>query len=173
MLEAKEGHYVGGASNYAHIDSNGNITQNGSGRTHESLKYKLTSIGGFAIKITNQTDAISVAGKVVECDHGANDAVELSEANGDHPIGVLLDSGIANGSEVWIVVAGVADVLYEDTESSARGNWVYMSGTAGFAIDAVPTPGHAADHWKEIGHCCETVTYVDTPILARCVLHFN
>jgi hypothetical protein len=109
----------------------------------------------------------------VECDHGANDAVELSEANGDHPIGVFLDSGVANGSEVWIVVAGVADVLYEDTESSARGNWVSMSGTAGFVIDAAPTPGHAADHWKEIGHCCETVTYVDTPILARCVLHFN
>jgi hypothetical protein len=132
-----------------------------------------TTIGGFAIKMTNKTGVASVAGKVVECGGAVDDAVALSVAGGDHSIGVFLDSGIADGSEAWIVVGGVADVLYEDGESSTRDQWVFMSGTAGFAQDQAATPGHAADHWKEIGHCCETVTYVDTPILARCILHFN
>lgn len=132
-----------------------------------------TAIGGFAVKMTNKTGVASVAGKVVECSGAVDDAVALSDADGDHSIGVFLDSGIADGSETWIVVGGVADVLYEDGESSTRDQWVFMSGTAGFAQDQAATPGHAADHWKEIGHCCETVTYVDTPILARCILHFN
>lgn len=141
-------------------------------------KSGMTAIGGFAIKLTNKTGANSVAGQLVKADPATNDAVILTAVSDDECIGVFLDSGIADGSETWVVVAGIADVAMEDNTAATRGNWVETSdtiGEEGYADATAATPAAAPAHFEEIGHCIETVAAGGggTHILARCVLHFN
>lgn len=136
-------------------------------------KAGMTEIGGHCIKLTNKTGVNSVAGKVVEADGATDDAVELNAAGGDHPIGVFLDSGITDGSEAWVVVGGIADVLLDDNVAAVRGQWMGSGVGIGYARTQPAPP--AAWHGDEIGHCIESVaaTGGGTHILARCVLHFN
>ncbi len=144
-------------------------------------KTKPTAIGGTAILLTNKTGAVSVAGGLVEASDSFDDAVELCAADGDHPIGVFLDGGIADGAEAWVVISGCADVAMEDNTSATHGNWVRTSVTeAGFAdaTNADPPGGGLINlliHEREIGHCFESVSATGggTHILARCKLQFN
>ena len=131
-------------------------------------KIKLTSTGGYAIKLTNKTGGNSVAGQLVQTDTTTNDAVNLSGVNSDDTIGIILDSGVSDGSKMWIVVSGITDVLI-DAVGSARGDRIITAPVGGFA-----TPwnvgGAVATHFQEIGHCIESRVGAG---LARCVLHFN
>lgn len=143
-------------------------------------KSMQTSIGGFAIRLTNKTGANSVAGQVVMADPDVNDAVELCDGattadSGDIAIGVFLDSGIADGSEAWIVVVGIADVAIEDNVAAVRSYWIGASEDEDGYADMVDHPKNAPDHMHEMGHCIESVAAGGggTHILARCVLHFN
>lgn len=139
-------------------------------------KAYITSIGGYAVKLTNRTGANTVAGQLVRADTATNDGVILTAANEDECLGVFLDAGVANAAEAWVIVAGIADVAMQDNTAATRGNWVMASSEAGYA-DATnaATPGLLVAHMREIGHCIETVaaTGAGTHILARCVLHFN
>ena len=65
QLEAQGGGYFGGASNYTNIEADGDIVQVGTGRIHESAKYKLTALGGFSVTLTNKTGVNPVAGQLV------------------------------------------------------------------------------------------------------------
>ena len=133
-------------------------------------------IGGFCIKLTNKTGANSVAGGLVEADDSNDDAVKLMTANGIDPIGVFLEGGIADGSEAWVVIAGIADVAMEDNTAATRNNWVGVAtGEAGYANATAASPANQTRHFQEIGHCIETVAAGGggTHILARCILHFN
>ncbi len=131
-------------------------------------KIKLTSLGGYAIKLTNKTGSNSVAGQLVQTDTTTNDAVNLSGVNSDDTIGIILDSGVSDGTDMWVVVYGIADVLM-DAVGSVRGDRIISAPVGGFA-----TPwnvgGAVATHFQEIGHCIETRGGAG---LARCVLHFN
>lgn len=141
-----------------------------------SQKAYVTSIGGYAIKLTNRTGAATVAGQLVKADTANDDAVVLTAAGDDECFGVFLDSGVANGAEAWVVVAGIADVAMEDNTAATRGNWVQTSDSeAGYADATNTDPVAAPVHFEEIGHCIETVAAggAGTHILARCVLHFN
>ncbi len=141
-------------------------------------KCQMTPIGGYAIKLTNTTGAVTVAGQLVKADSATNDAVVLTGADDLEGFGVFLDSGIADDAEAWVVIAGIADVAMEDNTTATRGNWVRVSITEAGYADAtnltVPQPINQT-HFAEIGHCIETVTATGggTHILARCVLHFN
>lgn len=138
-------------------------------------KSRMTAIGGFAVKLTNKTGVASVAGKLVEADSSNDDAVELCGTSDTECIGVFLDSGVADGDEAWIVMGGIADVAFEDNHGPTHGYWVATSATdAGYAVDQA-SPAAAPTHFREIGHCIETVTAGGggTHVLARCVLHFN
>jgi hypothetical protein len=137
-------------------------------------KAYITPIGGYAIKLTNRTGGSTVAGQLVKADTATNDAVILTAADDDECFGVFLDSGVADGSEAWVVVAGIADVAMADNTAATRGNWVETS-EAGYADATSATPAAAPAHFQEIGHCIETVAAggAGTHILARCVLHFN
>lgn len=144
--------------------------------TLENNKFKLTAIGGFAIKLTNTTGANTVQGQTVKADPTTNDAVILTAAADDECFGVFLDSGVADDAEAWVVVSGIADVAMEDDTAATAGNWVETSdGEAGYANAESGTPNAAPAHFEEIGHCIETVAAggEGTHILARCVLHFN
>jgi len=91
-------------------------------------------------------------------------------------IGVFYDSGIADGSEAWIVISGIADIYFWG--STTRGhlartglaaNTGEISGQA--LSEDIPTSPFATDkHFCEIGHVLESKTGAR---LAKCVLHFN
>ena len=141
-----------------------------------SVKEKIcmTAIGGMAIKITNKTGANSVAGNLVQADTANNDAVSLSPAGNVDTIGVFLEGGIADGSEAWVVISGIADVALDDNVAAVRGYWMGAGVLAGYAATRISPPA-APTHFEEIGHCIESVAAggAGTHILARCVLHFN
>lgn len=141
----------------------------------ESPKSKLTAIGGYAVKLTNETGANSVAGQVVVADDTTDDAVDLHTAGDVNPIGVFLDGGIADGSEAWIIISGIADVMMEDNVASVRGQWIGASTSENGVAEISASPPAAPTHFNEMGHCVETVAAGGggTHILARCVLHFN
>lgn len=126
-----------------------------------------TPIGGFAIKLTNKTGGNTVAGQLVIASTGTTDAFDTAAASDLNVIGIVLDAGIADGSEAWVVVSGIADVLI-DAGGTALGDRMISSATAGSAdVDNAPA---VAAHFQEIGHCIEARVGAG---LARCVLHFN
>ena len=169
-LEAQQGAWLGGVTNHAQISDAGDVILAGTGRILESAKFKLTAIGGFAVKLTNQTGGDTVAGQLVAVYSATavDDAFKTAAASDDNVIGTLLDAGIADGNETWVVVSGIADVLM-DAGGSARGDRIISSATAGSA-DVWNVGGAVATHFLEIGHCIETRTGAG---LARCILHFN
>ena len=139
-----------------------------------TVKNKITPIGGIAILLTNQTGANTVAGQLVKSDTATDDAVILTAAGDVECFGVFLESGIADGSEAWVVVAGIADVALDDNVAAVHGNWMATGVAAGYARTSA-SPAAAPNHFEEIGHCIESVAAGGggTHILARCVLHFN
>lgn len=140
-------------------------------------KIGISELGGIAKKMINKTGVASVKGTVVETSTTTDDAFQIADADGNHQFGVVYDDGIADGSECWVIIYGVADVLLKDATLSAHGNWVFMSDVAG-RVDATladPTAGGVAQldqHMREVGHCIESKA-ADTDVLARVCLHFN
>ncbi len=140
----------------------------------EQAKSKRTLIGGYAIKLTNKTGSNTIAGQVVKPDDkvdgsgGVDDAFITILANDQEIIGIVLEAGIADGSEAWVVINGIADVLM-DTGGSARGDRIISSATVGSG-DVWSVGGAVAPHFQEIGKCVEARVGAG---LARVVLHFN
>jgi len=141
----------------------------------DDAKVAYTAIGGIAIRLTNKTGGNSVAGELVEASDSFDDAVELVPAGDYDPIGAFLDDGVADGSEAWVVVGGICDVMLEDGTDATQGNWVRLiaaGGAPGRAdAEAGTPPGAIAAHFAEIGHCIETVGD-GTDVKARIVMHF-
>ena len=140
-------------------------------------KVRLTAEGGIAVKMINKTGAASVKGTVVMPSDSTNNAVEKIVINEPDPIGVIYDADIADGAEVWVVVSGIADVLFIGNTTRghlARGFITAESGTyvTGQALsEAIPTSPFATDkHFYEIGHVIESRTGAG---LAKTMLHFN
>jgi hypothetical protein len=136
-------------------------------------KLKRSVEGGLLIRLTNKTGSASVKGTLVKADTATDNAFILTGANEVECIGVVYEAGVADGSECWIVVAGIAEVLLKDTTASTRGNWVETSDTAGRAdaTNAAP-PGIDPSHFQEIGHAIESKSG-GTDVLAKIVMHFN
>jgi len=145
-------------------------------RTEVGRKVAFTAEGGLAIKLTNRTGGASVKGYCVSASPTYNNAVRLTPVNNPDCIGVFYETGVADGSEAWVVVIGIADVYFFG--STTRGYFCRIGVTAdtgeadGQAIaEAVPSSPLATDkHFQEIGHCIESRTGAG---LAKCVLHFN
>ncbi len=133
-------------------------------------KVGMTAIGGIAIKLTNKTGSNTVAGQLVKpySATAIDDAFVTIVASDQEIIGIVLEAGVSDGSEAWVVVNGIADVLM-DAGGSARGDRIISSTTAGSGL-VWNVGGAVATHFQEIGHCIETRTGAG---LARCVLHFN
>ncbi len=159
--------YTGTNTDQLVLQINGDVTL---AKSIENPKAKMTVEGGWAIKLTNKTGGASVAGQLVApySATAVDDAVKTALADSDEVIGIVLDADVADGSEMWIVVSGIANVLM-DAGGSARGDRIISSATAGSA-DVWNTGGAVATHFQEIGHCIETRGGAG---LAKAVLHFN
>ncbi len=129
-------------------------------------KSGMSPIGGFMVKLTNKTGVNSVAGDIVRASAAQADAVSWGIIDELHSIGVFLESGIADGSEAWVVVGGIADV-HMDAGGCLFGDRIIAGGTArrGEASN-LPAVGV---HFQEIGHAIETAA---GNALARINLHF-
>lgn len=141
----------------------------------EGEKFKITPEGGYAIRLTNRTGAISVKGTVVTMSGLYDDAFALQTVEFDG-VGICYESGVVDGAECWVVVSGIAEVLLKDGTGSTRGSWVKCADTDGRAEATTPPTNigalAASEHFKEIGHCIQTVI-AGINQLARVVLHFN
>ena len=133
-------------------------------------KIKFTLVGGLAVLMTNKTGGNTVAGQLIEAYSATaiDDAFTTAAVSSDAVFGIVLVAGIADGSEAWVVISGIADVLM-DGGGCARGDRIISSSTAGSA-DVWNVGGAVATHFLEIGHCIETRAGAG---LARVVLHFN
>jgi hypothetical protein len=140
-------------------------------------KVGISELGGIAVKLNNGSGVASVKGTIVKADVNADDSFDVGGGDEAQPIGIVYDDGIADGSECWVILAGVADVLLKDTTLSTHGNWVHTSDVAGRADATLLAPPGGGipeldNHMQEIGHALETKVG-DTNVLARVCLHFN
>lgn len=140
----------------------------------DRLSAHVTTEGGLAVLLTNKTGGNSVKGTLVRIATGQDSSFVLADVGADDCIGVVYDSGIADGYPCYIVVAGVAEVLIESGETIGRRYWLRSpSATAGRgSLHATPGGGSVAEHFKECGHCLETKVNGGST-LAKCVVHFN
>ena len=157
---------------------NGGVSSVSYYTTLEITKVKLTVEGGIAVKLTNKTGAASVKGTLVIADTTTDDAFKIMPANGVMVIGAVYENGIADGSECWVVIAGIAEVLLEDSTAATRGYWARTSVNDNGRADitnAAPPGGGIPEldiHTAEIGHCIESKS-AGTDVLAKIIMHFN
>lgn len=135
----------------------------------------LTPEGGLAVRIINKTGATSVKGNVLELEGSTDLGVELAGINDPDPCGIMYTAGVPDGGYCYMVVSGIAEVLYGTTVTRAtfsRTPVTADSVAAGLAVaEALPTPPFSTDkHFMEIGHPLESI---GAPGLAKTVLHFN
>lgn len=144
----------------------------------ETDEIKLTPEGGIAQRYINKTGT-SVKGMVVSVYNSTaiNNAVAKSVVDVPDSIGIIYESGIADGEYVWVVTSGKADVLFvgNTTVKNLARTFITADGAsyiAGYALaEAFPTSPFASDkHFCEIGHVLESRVGAG---LARVNLHFN
>ena len=135
-------------------------------------KFKITPEGGYAIEMTNRNGSSVSKGMVVCSSKSYDFSFELSGVNSIDAVGVVYDPTISSGSDGYIVVSGIADVMLKNSTASTHGNFVYASDTAGRALADSVSPPSTTEHWRELGHCIESKSS-GTNVVAKCVLHFN
>ena len=134
-----------------------------------------TNERGFMVKVKNGTGQISKKGMLVSASQAADNEVIL-QTNEFDAFGVVVETGIAAGSDMWIWVNGsICQVMFEDGVKTTRGNICITSDIDGRA-DAILNPGSGLPavetYFKECGHVLQTVE-AGTDILALVMIHFN
>lgn len=154
----------------------------GSGTVGELKPYvlgwvpQLNKEGGYMVRLINKTGGASVKGYVVTNSSTTANAVEKAVDGQPDALGVFYESGVADGTEAWVVVSGIADVYFIGSTSLGYLARTFIASEAGYVsgqalAEAVPSSPFASDkHFCEIGHVLEARTGAG---LARCVLHFN
>jgi hypothetical protein len=143
-----------------------------------NAKFKITAEGGYAVRLTNKTGASSVKGTLLCASDTTDNAVIIAPADCDNLFGVMYENGVADGSECWVIVGGIAQVLLKDGTASTRTYWARISvdtdGRADITSADVPGGGVVGldEHKSEIGHCIESKTS-GTDVLAYIIVHFN
>jgi hypothetical protein len=138
-------------------------------------KVKITPEGGIAVQYINQTGEVSVKGTTVHITGPMT--VGKTAINQPDCIGVIYNAGIPVGQGVWVVVSGVAQVLFSTATTAGYLARTFVTADGGAFVagqalaEAVPSSPFASDkHFAEIGHVAETIA---APGLAKVNLHFN
>lgn len=130
-----------------------------------------TADGGMYVTLTNRTGANTVKGQVVQADTANGDSFVLSIANSVNPIGIVFESGIANGSSCKVVVSGKAYALLKNGVAGVNGSWCGCSDNAGRMYQQSSPPA-TSEHDREIGHSLQTITS-GTNVLCLIIVHFR
>lgn len=130
---------------------------------------------GFLVRHINRTGGASVKGTLVSCSTSADREI-IKQANEYDMIGVIAESGIAEGSEVWTwCVGSVCQVLYKNSTAATRGNLLIADAVDGRASD-IANPGSGLPavetHFKECGHVMQSAN-AGTDVLVLASIHFN
>ena len=134
----------------------------------------MNELGGFMVKMTNKTGSASVKGTVVYVSTTNDNAFNVNPINGDMPFGIVYTDGIADGSECWVVVQGIAEVLLVNSTATTRGYIAYSSASVAGRIDTSATAPAITTHMREIGHTlASSAGGTGTSALVKCILHFN
>lgn len=140
-------------------------------------KVLLTPLGGIAVQLINKSGAPSVKGYVVTPSDSVDSAVRLVVKDVPNPIGVFYESGIADGSLVWVVLHGIAEVYFVGSTTLGHVCRGFLTADGGSYVigqalsEAVPGTPFAADkHFYEIGHVLQARSGAG---LAKVALHFN
>lgn len=159
--------------------NNGNVgvgTTNPTAKFSVSEKCAMNADGGFMVKLTNKTGGASVKGEVVMPYDTSNLAVAKIVQNEPDPIGAFYESGVADGAEAWIVVAGIADLYFIGNATRGHIARGFVTADGGYVTgqvlsEAVPSSPFATDkHFFECGHVLESRVGAG---IAKCILHFN
>lgn len=138
----------------------------------------ITDEGGIAVALINKTGAASIKGTII-ASGSVSESFTTCPADLESPIGVVYESGIADGERCLVVMYGVVDVLLQNSTVGVYPGWVRISATAAGRADATnagPPGGAIAElgrHMREIGHTLEAVSPGGTDQLCRIMLHFN
>jgi len=145
-----------------------------SGAWKDTGKAFLTPDGGLAVPYINQTGGASVKGQTVHIT--ADGTVGLTAQGVPDCIGIVYQSGIPAGDLVYVVVSGIAEVLFIGNATAGHLARTFIAADGGFVAgqalsEAVPLPPFDSDkHFAEIGHVIDSRVGAG---LARVNLHFN
>lgn len=129
----------------------------------------ITPEGGYAVKLINRTGHTSVKGEIVKASTSTAGEAILTTTGDDMPIGCVYNAGVAEGSAIWVVVAGIAEVLY-DASAVTRGNWVQTSAATAGRADGSSGSSPGVAHFREIGHA---IASASGNALGKIIMHFN
>jgi len=82
-----------------------------------------TDEGGLAVRLINKTGAASIKGTAVCIDGTTAFGVTETVVAATNNFGIIAESGIADGSDVWVTFAGKALVAFHDNVG-VKGNYV-------------------------------------------------
>ena len=132
--------------------------------------FKITPEGGFAVRLTNKSGAVTLKGQIVSHEGTVANAFNLTAVDANHCLGVVYESGVEDGAQCWVVVAGIAQVLMKNAATMGHICRIPLStdgeGKAvGYAMDAAQSS--SASVYK-IGDVLETA---DAEMLCKVLLH--
>mgnify|MGYP007112897609 FL=1 len=134
-----------------------------------TLLAKITPEGGYAVKLTNKTGAPSVKGQIVSHEGTVANAFALTAVDANHCLGVVYESGVEDGAQCWVVVAGIAQVLMKNAATMGQICRIPLNTdvgeAAGYAM-AAEQSGTASVY--KIGDVLETA---DAEVLCKVLLH--
>jgi hypothetical protein len=138
-------------------------------------KIRFNDDGGLELLLVNKTGAPSVKGTVVSS-HTTDFGVIKTIIDRPDPYGIIAESDVADGDNVWVTVSGIAEVLFVGDAVAGHFARICVAGDAdaadGKAISEVrPSSPFATDkHFMEIGYVITSHTGAG---LAKVILHFN
>lgn len=125
---------------------------------------------GLSILMTNKTgldpETQETRGVIVQIDDTTDYAVKVASANSELPFGVIRDSGVDDGYDIYIKILGAAYVLLKDSTGCTKGQIAYVSDTAGRAAS---TSSRSTAGYKMIGYFLETIAG-GTDVLAKIMI---
>jgi len=132
--------------------------------------FKITPEGGFAVRLTNMSGEVSVQGQIVSHKGTVANAFGLTAVDANHCLGVVYESGVEDGAQCWVVVAGIAQVLMKNAATMGHICRIPLNGdagkAAGYAMDAEQSS--SASVYK-IGDVLETTANAE--VLCKVLLH--
>ena len=131
---------------------------------------RFTNLGTPFVELINLTGAVSVKGTSVSGDGFIIPTVPYDN------IGVVYESGKANGVKTKVVLSGLCEALLEDGSTSGYGGWLRLStNQLGRVVNTTSPGGLGAiltdDHFKEVGHCLTQTTAGGINNLIKMVMH--